>query len=134
MLGSILDMKRMSAVGILKKQDLANAKTRILSRKVNGKTEVAKIAVVSLTQQHASVHCTFSLASDSVAAWPESGLKVATSPQFQRLNSTAPTVKNAQASKDVVALNAAALSKALPTPPPSDAIVETYLSFLTKEN
>lgn len=130
-LSSVLEMKRMSATGILRKKDLPNAKTRILSRQQNDQTEVAKIAVVALTNQHASVHCTFSLAAASVTEWSDTALS--DTQLFARLPSTAPDLTDAQASKDIVALNRSALTADLGTPVPSDAIIETYLSFLTKE-
>ena len=130
---SVLKIKRTSAHGILKKRDLEGAKTRILSRQTAGHTEVVKIAVVVLPQQYASIHCSFSLHAGSIDSWPEFQMTNASGPEFLRLTSDAPNIPDAIASKDVVALNVPALFAKVSIGPPSDAIVETYLSFLSKE-
>jgi hypothetical protein len=57
----------------------------------------------------------------------------ASGPKFLRLKSDVPSIPDAQANKDVVAMNVVALSDALFTHPPSDAIIETYLRFLPRE-
>lgn len=132
-LTSVLEMKRMSATGILRKKDLETAKTRVLTRDTANGTEIAKVAVVSLTAQHASVHCTFSLQASSVDGWSDAALGTDTTQQFTRLTSAAPAVPNAQASQDIVALNRAGLSETLGAPLPSDAIFETYLSFMVSD-
>ena len=129
---ALLKMKRATAQGILKKKDLQSAKIRILSRQASGHTEVVKVAVI-LTQKYASVHCSFSVGAASIDIWPESQMSKASGPKFLRLKSDVPSIPDAQANKDVVAMNVVALSDALFTHPPSDAIIETYLRFLPRE-
>ncbi|WGI23451.1 hypothetical protein [Amylibacter sp. IMCC11727] len=133
-LANVLDMKRMSARGILRKKDLPDAQTRILTRQTDTQIELAKVVWVAVSPTQTTIHCTFSVGASSVDNWATHVPNPDAMPLFLRIPHSNASLDQTQASQDIVALNRASLSQDLGVPVPSDAIIETYLSFLAKEN
>lgn len=135
-LEQVLDIKSMSARGILRKKDIATAKTRVLSRKTNTGPELAMVTLLQPTQNRTDIRCTFSLTLETVNDVWTAPNGFAPTQDFTRHTALAPTLDEptAYTNLSITSLNTTNLSQRLGQEIPTEAIVETYLSVLAKEN
>jgi len=124
-LNSVLDLQRKTVRGFVRKKDIPQSKTRILTRQVAGELETVVVSWRQAVPRTIQISCRFAV---SAATLPGS-----TQAEFEPQPQTDLSDGAITRLVDTVLLNQSGLSLQSGTPVTVSATIETFLSFPSKE-
>lgn len=130
----VLDLKRKTAQGYFRKQDLPNAKTRILTRKVGRDSELLLLSWLKTSLMEIHVTCDYALSEPTTAPLRNEHAPLAYTKGFARVPTLRTKDSGSTRTVQLVFMDKETLKTGLRTNVPASAILSTSLSYPAKDH